>query len=324
MRTFKEKVASWLLSLREYYKEYIFFNKYNMRSAENTFTVGYHLMLLGHSLEKGMSIKNPRVGFGNEKAIQLVREAKNYIQLGGTTEDDFFYINYLILSKWFDYYQLNEWKMKFQDEIEDFISEYKNVKNMGLVAGSMVKTREELVLKDSFNYLEFLKGRHTVRDYSEEIISDKDFEYCLQCAMLTPSACNRQMVSVTFVRSHDKRAYITKQLQGTTGLNIQNAQYFVIAYSTSSLSFYGERNQGFLNAGLFAMNFINALHSRGIGTCPLQYNPPISEEIKLKKACGLSEDKRIALVIAAGYYPQEGAMITASLRRNSKSYSSIC
>ena len=67
----------------------------------------------------------------------------------------------------------------------------------------------------------------------------------------------------------------------------------------------GERNQGWLNVGLFAMNFVNALHSRKIGSCFIQWANSNKEEATLKRQLGLNDSERIGVVVVAGAYPEE-------------------
>ena len=53
----------------------------------------------------------------------------------------------------------------------------------------------------------------------------------------------------------------------------------------------GERNQGWFNAGLVAMNFVNALHSLGIGSCFVQFGNSNQEEKDLKKLLNINKSE---------------------------------
>lgn len=73
--------------------------------------------------------------------------------------------------------------------------------------------------------------------------------------------------------------------------------------------------QGFFNAGLCAMNFINGLHSRGIGSCCLQWSNNYTEDTYIRKLLNLRKSERIAVVIGAGYYLNHN-IIPCSCRRS--------
>ena len=50
------------------------------------------------------------------------------------------------------------------------------------------------------------------------------------------------------------------------------------------------------------MNFINALHSLGIGSCCIQFGNSFDEETKIKKMLNIPSSERIAVIITCGYY----------------------
>lgn len=79
------------------------------------------------------------------------------------------------------------------------------------------------------------------------------------------------MIGIVQVSSRDKCDLISNTIYGSAGISKNSVTYFVVTYDINALDYYGERNQGYLNAGLVAMNFANALHSRGIGSCFLQW-----------------------------------------------------
>lgn len=76
----------------------------------------------------------------------------------------------------------------------------------------------------------------------------------------------------------------------------------VVAFVVNANYFIGERNQGWLNAGLFSMNLVNALHSQGIGSCFCQFGNSTKQEEQLKKLLGIPASERIAVILSAGYY----------------------
>ena len=118
----------------------------------------------------------------------------------------------------------------------------------------------------------------------------------------TPTACNRQMCKIYYIESEKNKKIIEKYGQGLGLFDLKNANYFVITFDISANYFIGERNQGWFNAGLVTMNFVNALHSLGIGSCCIQFGNSFKEEIDFKKYLNIKESERIAVIITCGYY----------------------
>ena len=155
------------------------------------------------------------------------------------------------------------------------------------------------------DYLTFVTSRHSARRFSEKGISQADVHYAVSAAMTSPSACNRQMCKVHWVTTPEQIEAMKPYLQGIGGIALENAHYFVITFDMLAFERIGERNQGWLNVGLFAMNFVNALHSRKIGSCFIQWANSNREEAALKRQLGLHDSERIGVVVVAGAYPDE-------------------
>jgi nitroreductase len=127
-------------------------------------------------------------------------------------------------------------------------------------------------------------------------------------AMKTPTACNRQMCKVYFVKDTETQEKILHFSHGLTGFDNKTVNIIVVTYDISSLCFAEEIQQGMFNAGLFSMNLVNSLHSIGIGSCFLEYSNDIKDETEHKKILNIPSNEKIAIVIAAGYYPEESTI----------------
>ena len=92
---------------------------------------------------------------------------------------------------------------------------------------------------------------------------------------------------------------------GKGGLYLKGVNTFIITFDINRLKGKGERNQGYFNAGLFSNNFVNALHSLGIGTCFIQFANSVSDEEKLKNLNEIPSNERIAVILYAGYYDEK-------------------
>ena len=110
---------------------------------------------------------------------------------------------------------------------------------------------------------------------------------------------------------------------GLSGFEKDSVNFFVITYDTCSLSFYGERNQGYLNSGLVAMNFVNAMHSKKIGSCFLQWGNTNKEEKSVKNVLEIPQNEKIAVVIGAGYYKSINKIPCSNRKKISEIYKEL-
>jgi len=56
-----------------------------------------------------------------------------------------------------------------------------------------------------------------------------------------------------------------------------------------------ERNEMYLNSGMFSMSLMYALHNHEIGSCALNWSVPISKDLALKKLLNIPSCEKITL-----------------------------
>jgi nitroreductase len=80
---------------------------------------------------------------------------------------------------------------------------------------------------------------------------------------------------------------------------------FLAVITTDISSFVGahERNQSFVDGGMYAMSFLYALHCKGLGGCPLHWMLPPRRSQKLRGLLGIPESRNIIMVISVGNLP---------------------
>lgn len=293
----------------EFNKEANFFLKNYMLSSERKENLEYNILMISHSIEKGLcNTKNPRP-FGKEKIAELKKLLIKYFEVYKTSS---FATDLCLsmISQYLKYYELNNFIEKTEYlEAKCFYNLYEyNSKECG-------KSEYKPIVKFN-NYLDFLKSRHSVRSYKQQIVEKSKVEYCIKCALQSPSACNRQMVKAhVYYNSSSKIGIINDFAQGLSGFELININYVIITYEEAAFVFPGERNQGMFNAGLFSMNLINAFHEKNIGSCFIQFGNDYNEEQKIKKSLGYKNSERIAVIIAFGHYADKYD-IPASIRKS--------
>ena len=263
----------------------------------------YNTLLIVHSLEKGLSSKELRP-FGKKKVLELIRVMskfpENYTQKPNTP----YIMGISILKRWKDTFDENAWE---QDEVYNKVDDFLSITSHYDIVdvGSFKYTKAEALKYYGFDFLDAIKTRHSVREFSKINIKEEDIQYCVKAAIAAPSACNRQMCKVYRIANPQKIAALSDVIMGLGGFEREGVNFFVFTYDIAAFSFYGERNQGYFNTGLFAMNFANALHFKGIGSCFLQWGNTSKEDEIIREKLNIPESERIVVVLAAGYYKDE-------------------
>ena len=301
----------------EYQKDAYHLNKYIAENEKNKEQIEYKMLLLIHSIEKGMCYPNPRP-FGNAKIEELIALLKKYDENLFDKNSNSYKMAVSIIYNWLDFYVLNSWQNNVEyKKVEKYFKETWGNNLNNKKTGFSDRIINSVKDYNDGTYESVINTRFSARDYSEKPLSMVDLTKAINLAKKTPSACNRQMIKAHFITDDNGVNLLSKVLHGTGGLNWKTVKYFVITFDSNSLDFYGERNQGYLNAGLFAMNLVNSLHSVGIGTCFLQFANTSKEEKMLKEKLKIPKSERIAVCISCGYYTKENR-IPVSCRKETE------
>lgn len=297
------------------YKEFLSdahgFSSSYVEAAEEKENYKYSILLLVHSLEKGMCMPTPRP-FGGEKIRKLISHVKNY---HGDTNDFEYKIAVNMLFSWKRFYETQGWENeKVYLENKAFLDSYTEPK---IVVGSKEYDAENFSSEELKGFEHVILTRHSVRNFEKKELKKSDINFAIKCFQEAPTACNRQMCKIILVKSEEVKHLLDETIIGISGFNKDAVNYFIVTYDLAAFAYSGERQQGLFNAGLCAMNFINALHTRRIGSCCLQWSNKHTEDLKVRKALKLQDSERIAVVIAAGYYLEKN-VIPCSARKELK------
>ena len=186
----------------------------------------------------------------------------------------------------------------------------------GLTAGIKHDTRENLLSNADKPFPEFFYSRHSMRQFDSKIINIEDIKKAIKIAQKAPTACNRQASKVYLYTDKEINAALGELIAGNTGFQQEVQNYLVVTADVSAFYDTFERNQVYVEAGLFSMALVEALHYYGIGSCILQNGEYYKKNRKFKDICkNIPENERIILFVAIGYYKDEFSY-AVSLRKN--------
>lgn len=115
---------------------------------------------------------------------------------------------------------------------------------------------------------ELCERRHAVRSYADEPVSREALKKVVEISLRTPSVCNRQSVRVRIL---DDARIIGEALKIQGGFGGYAMPPALMVVTSDLRAFMGaqERNEAFVDGGLFSMSLLYALESERLTACPL-------------------------------------------------------
>ena len=253
-----------------------------------------------HRIEKGLALKEPRVGFGYNVVQSLVSTLRKYQKKYGLDETAQTALNVL-----FAYYEFNLKNGRQDEQLYQELIELKNaiLENQGLTsAGGVIElSKQEILNSAQLDLKKFFKSRYSIRQFASENVEMSLIEAAVKMAQKTPSVCNRQSSKVyVFSSDEDKKKALSYQT-GNRGFGDQASKVLIVTSDLGHFFNIGERNQCWIDGAMFVMSLVYALHSLGLGTCCLNWSVVYELDVALKKAVGISDSDSIIMMIAVGH-----------------------
>ncbi len=272
----------------------------------------YFLRMRYHTFEKGLSLPEPRPGFGQIELEALLRVLDRYeAEVGG---DDLVATVVNVLT---EYRRFNADHGVVLPDLDDRLERYRREHpQFACVAdgGTIELTREALEKATSIDFDEFVATRHSVRNYSPGPVSHELIDHAVRLAQRAPSVCNRQAGRVRVYTDPDEVQRVLSFQAGHRGFGHTVPCVMVITADLQSYYKPGERFQGWVDGGLFTMSLIFALHAAGLGSCCLNWNVTREEDRPLREGIGIPDNEVVITLLAVGHLP-ERIQVAESPRR---------
>lgn len=163
---------------------------------------------------------------------------------------------------------------------------------------------------------ELLNTRSSVRQYQAKLIDNEVLDYCITSANLAPSVCNRQSCEIMLVKGKEKIDDVLKLQNGNIGFRQDIYNLAVILSDIRCFNSPGERNQMFVDGGLFSMSFLLALHNEGIGSCCLNWSVEDRKDKAIHDLLSIPKYYRVIMLVSFGL-PKDNGFVAASPRETS-------
>lgn len=297
----KSKLRQWIIMYREWKRDNFVAHNPKFEASRLEADIVRYV----HSIEKGLSIANPRLGFGVAKIEYMFSLVERYRKIEKNNLDCLYFVCDA-LQAYLDFHVANDFENENIINIKDKYLELK--KQLPPVEEKFGGVDTISISDMDFNVLEIEKlfnTRHSIREFSGEKISDEEIKKAIKLAQRSPSACNRQGVRIYSVSSEKYMKDIGNSLEGIGGFAEDVDRFLLITGKQSAYSL-SEKNQYIVSASMFGAYLTLALHAYGIAACTIQR--PLTPQRSWIEFCEKNQiprDEQLVMMIGIGKYKEK-------------------
>ncbi|NMM88405.1 hypothetical protein B2J88_29325 [Rhodococcus sp. SRB_17] len=153
-----------------------------------------------------------------------------------------------------------------------------------------------------------------MRNFSDELVDRARLEHAIVIAQKTPSVCNRQSSRVRIYPRGVAADSVLALQNGNRGFGHTASHVLVVTSDLTAFVSAGERNQPFVDGGMFAMSLVYALQDQGISSCCLNWSTVKAQDAKIRRLLSIEDDEAVVMLIAVGF-AADNAKATISRKR---------
>lgn len=267
----------------------------------------YHAVIQTHTIEKGLSLPRPRPLFGKDKIRSVASMLKRYDAYTSAFPVE------MAHGAFRDYRRLHQGS-EHQDALLNEIDVVLDVSTVAMSGGVKPATP---AWADAPGARSFLTSRESCRVFAADVLETSLLEEAVRVAQAAPSQCNRQATKVHLYQDKADIQALLKLQGGATGFSDGVSNLFVV---TSDMTAWGgaqQRNQLYVDGGLFSMNLMLGLHALGLASCPLNLAVTNAVERRIRAAGAIPGNERLIMMVATGRRGDGDVRVARSPRRSS-------
>jgi len=269
------------------------FNSYSP-FADKSRRAFYKIIIEAHTIEKGLSLPNPKLLFGKDK-VRFVMNALSRYDLAHSAVPA--HMSLGALEAYVNFHA----KAGASDPLLDEIAGYLHSWEAKLPKPWKGGTREVSFNGQPPNGLQqLMASRSSIRALQSAPLPPEQIVEAIALAQLAPSQCNRQSSRVhAYQNPVDIRELLALQ-GGSRGFADSVGNLFVVSSEICAWGGPGQRNQAYVDGALFAMCLMFACRSMGWGACPLNLAIDHKTEDAIRRAGDIPAGERLIMMIAFG------------------------
>lgn len=259
-----------------------------------------------HSIEKGLSLENIKMGFGYAKMTNAFAQIERYKELCGNYDSEAIGMFADAVGAYLAFHKQSGYEDANIKQIETLYNKLvqDGVRTDGTYGGYQMIQRSEYSEEELAVLCNLFESRHSVREFAHTDIDTDKLNKAIELACHCPSACNRQCYRV-HVLSRNHFDKMDGWLEGIGGFAEDVNKFLII---TGKLSAYrkSEEMQYVVSTSVFAAYLTLSLQAVGIGCCFVQR--PFLPTAKWSKVAGqlkIPQDEQVVCVLGIGNLKDE-------------------
>lgn len=297
------------------FKDGRLFYKYSMVFKLDSYNkLESQIILHYHGIEKGFLHNDFKPRFGKNRIIEIITLLKNKDIVKN-------HIKTQLASAYLAVCQYYEKHKIIGIDISDYFpqKDYEYFKSLSTLDLEIVKNQERSIYftNSDKNFENFSKSRSSVRNFTGENVSFQTLNKVIELAKTAPSVCNRQPIKVYCIENKKIIDEVLQLQKGLRGYTDEITQILILTSDRNYFYSVGERNQLYIDGGIFLMNLLYALHFYKIGACPAHWGFNYSHDVKIQRILNLTNSEKVICLIPIGI-PKKEFKTTLSLRRNNE------
>jgi len=270
------------------------------------------IILDTHVIEKGLTMPEFRLGFGQIRLVVLLKNVECYILRYDNKHHQILHA-LSVINEYFDVHDKGNYSVS---------TELLNAKNVffGKKEINTVNFKERhqinITKSEYFDaidkpFFQFSASRSSIRNFSREPVELVEIKQALDLCRNTPSACNRQSVRVHLFKDKDAIERILEVQGGNRGFGHLANFLIVVTYEPSMYFEESERNSGIVDGGMYCMNILYALHAKEMTACILNAAHSAEKDLAMRKVARIPESEVFVAMIAGGKAADEFKVATS-------------
>ena len=305
-------------------KSYVYdFKRYKNHSrlseAVTPLKLAGEIISLYHVIEKGLTMPEVRPGFGQERIPKLCTLCSEFISKFGLTDEQVKHAIAVIYE--YEIFHKNR-RYELTTLVADSISKLKS-RALDIIPSSQTEfSKQEYFVNVNDNFSSFSQSRKSIRNFTSEEVPVEMITTALELARNTPSACNRQPWR-TYVHINKHKIERILEIQaGARGFGHKANKLIIITGEVGGFCGSAERNQVYIDSGIYAMNVLYSLHFNKIAACILNCCHTQEKDTNLRHLCSIKESEVFICMIACGM-PNDNFKIAISERYSLKNTNTV-
>lgn len=255
-----------------------------------------------HAIERALALEHTRAGFG-QRFLPLIFSAISELERDNHAR----FATAGARGSLREYVRFHDEKgyalpPNFEAQLREFARE---IGGQPVPGGTVTITKDDLEQATHFDYDRFVKTRYSVRHLTGEPVSQDVIRQAVSLATKTPRTCNREMRRVYTATDAKLIEHVLSYHNGNKGFGHRLGALLIVTADLREMYEIGERNQGWIDGGLFAMSLVYALHAARLGTCLLNWSVDCDRDQAFRDEFAIPDNEVIITFIGVGHVPEK-------------------